>query len=434
MKCPPGQLMGKNKKHILYLCADIGVSFGGTKGAAIHIREFVETLSAAGHDVIVAVSKKEDELAFETAYPVHVLPDASFYAYANNPDMGVDEKQSLKEAGDYFRNKQVHDFIAELYQKTKFDLIYERYSLFGVAGRIISKTLGIPLVLEVNAPLVYEAAQYRKLHHVALAKSIESFLFSSSDHIVSVSSGLQEYILKIAEQAKVSVIPNGVSLENFDAANSSVDWRRKLTRHPETDFVIGFVGSIKPWHGVDLLIDAFAKLYAHDEEFSLCIVGNGDKNYQSQLEEQCREKGLKKRVMFFGAVPYDSIPAVMKSMDVLVAPYPEMENFYFSPLKIFEYMASGRPIVSSSIGQIKDVLTHEKNALLVPAGNTGALQDALIRIKRDSQLRKRLAQASYAEVRSNHLWQHRLEKITEIMESLSRDAGKQGKSSYANKL
>jgi glycosyltransferase involved in cell wall biosynthesis len=70
----------------------------------------------------------------------------------------------------------------------------------------------------------------------------------------------------------------------------------------------------------------------------------------------------------------------------------------------------------------------------VPAGDTEALQDALIRIKRDSQLGKRLAQASYAEVRSNHLWQHRLEKITEIMESLSPATGKSDKSSYANKL
>src|SRR3989304_4219331 len=112
LKCPPGQHMGKNKKRILYLCADIGVSFGGTKGAAIHIREFVETLSGSGYDVVVAVSKKEEELTFETAYPVHVLPEAAFYAYANNPDVGADERQSLKEAGEYFRNRQVHDFIA----------------------------------------------------------------------------------------------------------------------------------------------------------------------------------------------------------------------------------------------------------------------------------------------------------------------------------
>ena len=133
---------------------------------------------------------------------------------------------------------------------------------------------------------------------------------------------------------------------------------------------------------------------------------------------------MTKKVKFLGAVPYDSIPAVMKSMDVLVAPYPEMVNFYFSPLKIFEYMASGRPIVSSSIGQIKDVLTNEKNALLVPAGDSKALQDALIRVKYDAQLRTRLSQAANSEVRSKHLWCHRLEKITEIMEGLSRSRGK----------
>ncbi len=426
--------MAKNRKCILYLCADSGVSFGGTKGASIHIREFVETLSSTGHEVIVAVSKKESSITFDTAYPVHVLPEATDFTFGHKTDIVGDDRQSLKEAADYFRNEKIIDFLLELHKLSPFDLIYERYSLFGIAGRLAASTLGVPFILEVNAPLIYEAGQYRKLHHVALAKSIESFLFSNADHIVAVSSGLQEYILEISKNDRITVVPNGVSLENFDAAERSVDWRKKLTRHPETDFVIGFVGSIKPWHGVDLLIDAFAKLYVNDEEFSLCIVGNGDKNYQSQLEEQCKKNGLKQRVMFFGAVPYDSIPAVMKSMDVLVAPYPEMDNFYFSPLKIFEYMAAKRPIVSSSIGQIKDVLTNGKNALLVPAGNTGALQDALIRIKRDSQLRNRLALASYSEVRSNHLWQHRLEKITEIMESLSPATDKQDKSSYANKL
>ena len=426
--------MAKNRKRILYLCADSGISFGGTKGASIHIREFVETLSSTGHEVMVAVSKKDSDTTFETAYPVHVLPGATAFTFSNNSKMTADERQSLIEAADYFRNQQIIDFVLQRHKLSPFDLIYERYSLFGIAGRLAAGTLRVPFILEVNAPLVYEAGEYRKLHHVALAKSIESFLFSNADHIVAVSSGLREYILKIAEQAGISVIPNGVSLENFDAAESSKEWRQKLTRHPDTDFVIGFVGSIKPWHGVDLLIDAFANLQAEDQDFSLCIIGNGDKDYQSQLEQLCKQKGLKKRLMFFGAVPYESIPAVMKSMDVLVAPYPEMENFYFSPLKIFEYMASGRPIVASSIGQIKDVLTNEKNALLVPAGDTAALQEALIRIKRNSQLRNRLSQASYTEVRSNHLWQHRLDKITKIFESLGLNAGKKDKSSYANKL
>ena len=433
-KCPPGQHMGKSKKRILYLCADSGISFGGTKGAAIHIREFVETLSGGGYDVVAAVSKKEKELTFETAYPVHVLPEASFYAHANIAEMGADEKKTLKEAGEYFRNEKTIDVLLKLHQRSPFDLIYERYSLFGIAGRLAADTLGLPFILEVNAPLVYEAGRYRKLHQVGLAKSIESFLFSKADHLVAVSSGLQEYILKIAPQAKISVIPNGVSLENFDSAESSVDWRKKLTRHPDTDFIIGFVGSIKPWHGVEVLIAALANLHTEDEQCSLCIVGNGDKNYQSQLEAQCNKSGLKHRVNFFGAVPYESIPAVMKSMDVLVAPYPEMENFYFSPLKIFEYMASGRPIVSSSIGQINDVLTNEKNALLVPAGDTKALSQALIRLKHDSQLSKGLSRAAYDEVRRKHLWRHRLEKIKEIMECLNLANAKPDNSNYANKL
>lgn len=424
--------MAKNKKRILYLSADSGVALDGTKGASIHIREFVETLSSVGHDVTVAVSKLETGHGIAIDYAVRVLPEVPEVSLTNLVEVSANERQSLKEAANFLRNKYTLEFILELHNTVPFDLIYERYSLFNIAGHMAASALGIPLVLEINAPLVYEARQYRKLHHLDLAKSVESFLFSNSDHIVAVSSGLKDYILKIAGDAEVSVIPNGVSLENFDSAERNMKWRRKMTHHPETDFLIGFVGSIKPWHGVEFLIDAFAKLNTQDQAFSLCIVGNGDKNYQSALEQQCQNGGFNKRVKFLGAVPYESIPEVMKSMDVLVAPYPQMENFYFSPLKIFEYMASKQPIVSSAIGQIEDVLTDGKNALLVPAGDASSLQKALLRIRQDSQLARRLSEAAHSDVSTSHLWIHRLEKVSEIIESLA--GGKKDQATYAHKL
>lgn len=426
--------MAKNRKRILYLSADRGISFGGTKGASIHIREFVETVFSAGHDVMVAVSRKESNMTFETAYPVNVLPEAPSFSFSGSTEPTSNDRQFLREASDYFHNKQILEFVIKLHELSPFDLIYERYSLFGVAGRLAASKLGVPFMLEANAPLVYEAGEYRKLHHVDLAKSIESFLFANADHIISVSSDLRDYILKISPEARVSVIPNGVSLENFDKVEDKANWRQKLTRRPESDFVIGFVGSVKPWHGVDLLIEALAGLRNRNEDFSLCIVGNGDKDYQSQLEKKCRDNNLKDKVTFFGAVPYESVPAVMKSMDVLAAPYPDMQNFYFSPLKIFEYMATGRPIVSSSIGQIKDVLTNEENALLVPAGDSQALQEALIRIKNDVSLRERLSRAAYADVCSKHLWKHRLEEISNIIEKIKCSTDKRASIDYANKL
>lgn len=411
--------MATNKKRILYLSADSGVAFGGTKGASIHIREFVETLLSIGHEVTVTVSKLETGNRIAAKYSVQVLPEVPDISLTNVVKVSTNDRQSLKEAGDFLRNKYAFEFILELHRSMPFDLIYERYSLFSIAGYMAASALGIPLILEVNAPLVYEAGQYRQLKHVELAKSVESFLFSNAHHIVAVSSGLKDYIYKIVPNATVSVIPNGVSIDNFDSAKRNLEWRKKMTDHPESDFLIGFVGSIKPWHGLEFLIDAFSRISAKHQDFSLCIVGNADKHYQIELAERCKNGETRRRIKFLGAVPYESIPEIMKSMDVLAAPYPSMHNFYFSPLKIFEYMASGRPIVSSAIGQIEDVLTDGKNALLVPAGNVQALEEALLRIKLDRQLGKRLSQAAHVDVKSSHLWHHRLKKVSEIMENLS---------------
>lgn len=410
--------MKNSRSKILYLCADRGIALGGTKGASIHIREFVETLREAGYEVIVAVSKKAQDSSYNPDYPVHILPDPIDLPSNVNTLVDVNDEQSLKEMRDYKRNEIIERSLSQIYRESKFDLIYERYSLFETAGRLYSHANDIPYVLEVNAPLVYEASKYRKLSQVQLAKSIEKFLFSNADHIVSVSKDLSNYIKNVAPEATVSVVPNGVSLNHFNTALADSNLRHEVSDSPDQDFIIGFVGSVKPWHGVDILLESLSLLLMEDQSFSLCVVGNGDKGFQKQLEKQCNELKIANKVTFYGAVPYDKIPGVMKCMDALVAPYPDEPNFYFSPLKVFEYMAAGKPIVASAIGQINEVLTHEETALLVPPGDSEALCTALRQIKNDASLGKRLAQNGAAEVEEKHQWRHRIEMITEIIELL----------------
>lgn len=426
--------MKNSRKQILYLCADRGIALGGTKGASIHMREFVETLREAGYEVIVAASKEAEDSSYSPDYPVHILPDPIDLPSNKIFQLDVKDKQSLREMRDYNRNEIIERSLSHIYRESKFDLIYERYSLFATAGRLYSHTHNIPYVLEVNAPLVDEASKYRKLSLVKLAKSIEKFLFTNADHIVSVSKDLSDYIKNVAPETTVSVIPNGVSLNHFNTAIADSNLRNEISNSPDQDFIIGFVGSVKPWHGVDLLLESLSHLLKTDRSFSLCVVGNKNKNYQGQLETQCKELKLDDKVTFLGAVPYDNIPGIMKCMDVLVAPYPDVPNFYFSPLKVFEYMAAGKPIVASAIGQINEILTHKETALLVPPGDSEALSIALRQIKSDASLGKRLAQNSAAEVEEKHQWRHRIERITEIIESLKSNGRTQTGLIYADTI
>lgn len=415
---------------ILYLCADRGIPFAGTKGASIHVREFLEALKAQNYAPTVAVARRAETSRYEPDYPVHMLPNhpsLSFLDGADEPD-----RQVLKEAKDYYRNEDVQRFLTQLHRSNKFGLIYERYSLFATAGCMFAQSTNLPFVLEVNAPLVMEASRYRQLSQMPLARSVEQYLFTNADHIISVSERLRDYIVEVVPEARVTVVPNGVSLENFESETDVISWRNKLTGKPDEAFIIGFVGSVKPWHGVDLLMETTSQLVNMDSTYSMCVVGTGDEDYESQLHKQCSELNLSDNLSFTGAVAFEDIPHVLKSMDVLVAPYPDLSHFYFSPLKLFEYMAAGKPIIASDIGQIASLLQHEKTALLVPPGNPEAMADAIRRLRNDTDLAQSLSMNALNEVRINHTWRRRLDTVVGIFNDLQSKTSTTSKVGHAD--
>jgi glycosyltransferase involved in cell wall biosynthesis len=153
------------------------------------------------------------------------------------------------------------------------------------------------------------------------------------------------------------------------------------------------------------------------------IVGDIGK-MKSRLEKLKSDLSLKDSVMFVGAVPHESVPGLLSEMDVAVAPYPEIPDFYFSSLKVFEYMAAGLPILTSRIGQIQEILEDGRTALLLPPGDVGALADALARLRDHRGLRQALGEAARLEAKAKHTWEKRLETITALMRSQPRSPGK----------
>ncbi len=403
--------MAAKKVKVLYLSSDRGIPYGGTKGASIHIREFLKTLVTKGYEPVIAASRIVSDVENNHEYPVYQLPGFANIDFMNGKEEKNEDKHTIKEASDYYRNDAIGQKIASIYQEHEFSLLYERYSIFSTAGLVFAKNNKIPFILEVNAPLVLEASEFRQLNQLALAKSVEKFLFTTADHIITVSDKLKEYVLGIAPKSQVTTVPNGVSIDNYKInGNKSIEGSDKSTGQ----FVVGFVGSIKPWHGVDLLIKSFAEIQKKDESIRLCLVGGGQKEYIEQLQELCKSLQVSDKVEFVGAVAHDTIPAHIARLDVVTAPYPKLDNFYFSPLKLFEYMAAGKPIVASEIGQISDLMKHEVNGLLVPAGDIKELSSAIIRLKNDNVLREKISKQALLEASTKHSWESRLSDVEEI--------------------
>jgi glycosyltransferase involved in cell wall biosynthesis len=185
--------------------------------------------------------------------------------------------------------------------------------------------------------------------------------------------------------ARVHVVPNGVDTERFHPAVDGTDVRAKLDAG--SGLVIGFVGSLKTWHGVDILLEAFRRVASHD--WHLMIVGEGPE--RAALEAQAQGHSGPGRVHFTGAVPHDQIPRYVAAMDIAVAPYRAVPDFYFSPLKLYEYLAAGKPVVASNIGQIASVVRHGYNGYLVEPGEAPALSHALEELAGDVRLRAQLS-------------------------------------------
>ncbi|WLT40052.1 glycosyltransferase [Synechocystis sp. B12] len=152
-------------------------------------------------------------------------------------------------------------------------------------------------------------------------------------------------------------MPNGINPARFAV----------LSKPSQTElFTVGFVGSLKPWHGLDCLIEAFAQLRQTVPEARLLIVGDGPQ--RQVLERAIAKENLMPYVQWTGAVPPEQVPHWLGQMSVAVAPYPASDNFYFSPLKVVEYMAAGLPVVASCIGQLPDIIDDRVTGILYPPG------------------------------------------------------------------
>jgi glycosyltransferase involved in cell wall biosynthesis len=266
------------------------------------------------------------------------------------------------------------------------DLVYERYALFGVAGRLASGLFQVPFVLEVNAPLSLEMSREQPLAFHRVAQRIETWLCRRATRTIVVSRAMARILEdQGAPPERLWVMPNGVDREVFRADVDGGSVRRELGLLDH--FVIGFVGWVRSWHGVDRLIEAAAELGEEVPELIVLVVGDGPA--RPDLEALASGLGIGDRVRFTGALPQSRIPEHIAAMDVAVQPD---VTEYASPIKLFEYLAMGRAVVAPRKENIAEIVSEDEHALLFEPGNTSDLARSLRRLHADPGLRCRLGE------------------------------------------
>jgi glycosyltransferase involved in cell wall biosynthesis len=374
--------------RVAYVCADHGIPVFGCNGGAVHVQEMIRALHGLGHRVELFAAKVTGSPPADLErLPLHPIATS-----ARGP-------AGLAEANECLRKS--------IAAAGPFDCIYERYSLWSYALMEYARDSAIPGILEVNAPLIDEQMTHGRPIDCAAAERVAARVFAAASLITVVSSELAGYVAqRRPAREPLHVVQNAVNPRRFSAHAMPTIAREAGT------FTVGFLGSMKPWHGLSTLIDAFALLHERAPECRLLLIGDGPQ--RGAVEAALTARGLRTVTTLTGEVPPADVPGLLASVDAAVAPYPRLPLFYFSPLKVYEYMAAGLPTVASRVGQLGELISDGVTGLLCPADDAGGLAMRLELLRRDPHLRTRLGAAARARVLQGHTWGATAERVLSL--------------------
>jgi len=295
--------------------------------------------------------------------------------------------------------------LSRAFRTVQPDLVYERYNLHMLAGIWLKRRRGTTVLLEVNAPLAMERAAHGGLTLARLAHRLERWTWRSADFVLPVTQVLADIIRESGVPSeRIIVVPNGVDLRRFKNQLSAADAKAALGLSGKT--VLGFSGFMRDWHGLDSIVDWLADP-STPANVHLLLVGEGPA--RPDLESQAARLGVTHRVTFAGLAGRNEISAMTAAFDIALQP---KCVDYASPLKLFEYMVSGKAIVAPDQPNIKEVLVDGVSALLFDPDRRETMVQALDRLVKDSGLRSALgAGARYAIDHPGFSWQKNAERV-----------------------
>ncbi|GER04839.1 glycosyl transferase family 1 [Iodidimonas nitroreducens] len=363
----------------------------------VHIKELVGALKRRDHriDMVGPKAQKTDGGRSLTGF----LGDARAHMPAAFNEM-LEAGYNLKAYRQLLHSARAH----------QPDILYERYNAFLLAGLWAKRSLGIPYLIEVNAPLCHERSLLGNLALKGPARRMERAVWQGADAVLPVSDALADYVRR--EQVpddRITVIPNGVRTELFQSVRRG-SLRREMGFADK--IVFGFVGYVREWHGLDQVLHAFARLA--DPALHFLIIGEGPAS--AGLKAIASELGIGHQLTFTGARPHEDIPALLGVMDIALQPD---VNDYASPLKLFEYLAAGCAIIAPDRPNIREILDDGKTALLIDPDHPDDLSRAITALATDFDLRKKLGAAACDLIgRRDYTWDGNARKVEAIAEKL----------------
>lgn len=411
--------------RILYAIQNVGgIDFNHDVGDTVPVKQTLQGLEDAGH--IVQCLKLEDGLP-RLYEDVKQFDSATLSSngLSGNPlfkgiERGVRRLQRELRMS-YFAIFDTYRFQEACSQLLSgFDICHEHNGLFSSGTAWACSRMDFPYLLTFSADPIMElelVGRPLKGIHAWVAREEARFTYKTARRIICVSDPAKQHLIDVwqVNPEKIVVVPNGVDVNLFGKPYDPVHVRSNygLDDYP----VVGFVGGFQAWHGIDLLVESFVRIQTEIPECKLLLVGDGPD--RMNIENKIEKLGVSVDVIITGLVPQIQIPELLSAMDVTVIPYPELpKELWFSPLKLYEYMAAGKAIVASGSGQIAEVIQDDYNGVLVKPGDVIGLADRIVGLLSDPDQRAWLGKNAQQQAVERHSWQGYIRKLEELYRSV----------------
>ena len=370
-------------------------------GAFVHTRQFISALRELNQEVFI----------FTPRLSASFMPPSQDGIFQAKP-RPFREFRAL--GGAFFKMafRELH-----LIKKIKPDVVILREDRY-ISSLFISRLFHIPTLFEVNSPFLeqYLLSPGEQLRGRSFWEWYERKILRVPDRIMVVSETLRRFYIKGGlSPGKITAVPNGVDIDLF---NPGVGGREiRTTLGLDKKVVIGFAGSAAPWHGLNFLAENLSSFVRTRpdmrDKIILLLVGDA-RSYRENIPH------IPDAItVITGSVNHDQMPRYLAAMDIFIAPYPPIDPFYFSPLKIFEAMAMGLPVLASAQGQICELIQDGQSGCLYPPGHSKVFLEKLESLIDSRELRSSLGQCGRETMERKYTWRQNASRVLALCQSIA---------------
>lgn len=404
--------------RILYVAG--AVVAPGTHGGAIHVLEVASELSKLGHELHVICRREKGQPTRQTLLVEGRFP-IEFY------------RLRLPQ----YVNILSYPWLARLARVLQPDLVMERYYNLAGAGMLYARRHKLPSILEVNALMIDPSGTRKHRIDGRLFRRLEWWATQQARWAGRIVTPLHTTVpasVVKSEGAKIAQLPWGANVERFSPAQVTEPEKAELRYElgvpgPKTGARVAvFAGSFRHWHGVETLVEAARQLIPHDDKLYFLLVGGGPE--EATLRAVVEAAGLSKRIILTGAIPHEKMPLYLSLADCGVAPFDTSKHlplraagFFWSPLKIFEYMAMSLPTITADLPPLNSIIRPGLEGALFQEGDATdlarALREMLAPTSAMAQARAAMGQSARQRVVREFSWVAHCRSLDGLIEELA---------------